>query len=585
MGGVFSEEGDRLIVTEEKLMAKFPELLNEMSKYEKPEKYLKYGTAGFRDVAGILSSAMQRMGMIAALRSIKLKGQAVGVMVTASHNPESDNGVKVIDADGKMLVESWEKYAEALVNADTAQIPGVLAQLCTDQQINLDSNITPRCFLGRDTRMHSRHYADLVREGVELLPGAWVLDLGQMTTPIMHFVCLKTNEEGLRGGEWFEEDGYYNALGGGYVELLQTLPEDEEHSHLHMEHFLDAANGIGGLKIQHMWMWLQEKALDSGIETFQLEVFNNVGDGPLNHQCGSDFVLTTKQPPANLPLPKTQLLGKRLMSVDGDGDRGIFSYFTPQGQFRVLDGDKWAVLVSTFLKETLEAADLASKFTLGVVQTAYSNGATIKYFEDHGIPTAITKTGVKYLHAKAETFDVGVYCEPNGHGTVLFSKMLQKHLAEMVTWGLDAGKTTAAQRLMAVHNCVNPAVGDACSMLLLSDGVLAIKAMDYDGWDAMYEELPSRLAKLEVEDKGAVATSEDQSQVVAPVELQGELDDLMKAYPQGRCFVRPSGTENVVRVYAEAETQRAADALALAAVQAVHARCGGVGRRPAKLEF
>ncbi|CAN0126952.1 unnamed protein product, partial [Heterosigma akashiwo] len=34
--------------------------------------------------------------------------------------------------------------------------------------------------------------------------------------------------------------------------------------------------------------------------------------------------------------------------------------------------------------------------------------------------------------------------------------------------------------------------------------------------------------------------------------------------PRGRCFVRPSGTENVVRVYAEAETQRAADALALA---------------------
>ncbi|PWA53811.1 phosphoglucosamine mutase [Artemisia annua] len=33
-------------------------------------------------------------------------------------------------------------------------------------------------------------------------------------------------------------------------------------------------------------------------------------------------------------------------------------------------------------------------------------------------------------------------------------------------------------------------------------------------------------------------------------------------YPQGRCFVRPSGTEDAVRVYAEANIQETADELA-----------------------
>ncbi|KAE8706098.1 Phosphoglucosamine mutase-related isoform 2 [Hibiscus syriacus] len=33
-------------------------------------------------------------------------------------------------------------------------------------------------------------------------------------------------------------------------------------------------------------------------------------------------------------------------------------------------------------------------------------------------------------------------------------------------------------------------------------------------------------------------------------------------YPKGRCFIRPSGTEDVIRVYAEASTQEAADSLA-----------------------
>lgn len=31
-------------------------------------------------------------------------------------------------------------------------------------------------------------------------------------------------------------------------------------------------------------------------------------------------------------------------------------------------------------------------------------------------------TGVKYLHEKAEHFDIGVYFEANGHGTVIFNQ-------------------------------------------------------------------------------------------------------------------------------------------------------------------
>lgn len=34
---------------------------------------------------------------------------------------------------------------------------------------------------------------------------------------------------------------------------------------------------------------------------------------------------------------------------------------------------------------------------------------------------ACVPTGVKYLHHRALDFDIGVYFEANGHGTVIFS--------------------------------------------------------------------------------------------------------------------------------------------------------------------
>ena len=86
---------------------------------------LSYGTAGFRADASILESTVYRVGILAALRSLKTKS-VIGLMITASHNKVSDNGVKIADPSGGMLTQNWEPFADALANASD---PGDLVRV------------------------------------------------------------------------------------------------------------------------------------------------------------------------------------------------------------------------------------------------------------------------------------------------------------------------------------------------------------------------------------------------------------------------------------------------------------------------
>lgn len=46
--------------------------------------------------------------------------------------------------------------------------------------------------------------------------------------------------------------------------------------------------------------------------------------------------------------------------------------------------------------------------------------------ENLGLDLAITKTGVKHLHPVAKKYDIGIYFESNGHGTIVYSQEFVK---------------------------------------------------------------------------------------------------------------------------------------------------------------
>ena len=273
-----------------------------------------------------------------------------------------------------------------------------------------------------------------------------------------------------------------------------------------------------------------------------------------------------------------------------------------------MDGDKIAALAASFFSEQLRELGLPitgehahphedddydpfapgapghaagppradGAVSVGVVQTAYANGASSRYIrESLGLPIALTKTC-----GEGEGGGVGVWggaprfvrspryarspqrrqvlasrrtglrhwdlfrgaCEgltragavrlcsegasssslalqANGHGTVLFHAAFLARLHSLAGT-LDAPRESARRRLLAASEVINQAVGDALSDLLFTETVLTLKGWSVQDWDGVYTDLPSRQTKLAVADRAAVVTTEDETSVIRPVELQ-----------------------------------------------------------------
>eukprot|EP00439_Symbiodinium_sp_Y106_P033458 s6325_g4.t1 len=137
----------------------------------------------------------------------------------------------------------------------------------------------------------------------------------------------------------------------------------------------------------------------------------------------------------------------------------------------------------------------------------------------------------------------------------------------------DAAK--AAGQMLLFRGLINETVGDAISIFLAVEAVLYLTDSDCSSWRAMYDDLPNRQIKVVVKDRGLFETTDAERICVQPAGLQAGIDKLVAEVPQGRCFVRPSGTEDVVRVYVEAATETEMLKLGQAVVNLVYDTAGG----------
>lgn len=198
------------------------------------------------------------------------------------------------------------------------------------------------------------------------------------------------------------------------------------------------------------------------------------------------------------------------IALDGDADRCLAVDATGT----VVDGDQILAICAIALKEqSLLAADT-------VVATVMSNLGFHHAMREAGIDVLTTAVGDRYVLEALTARGLSLGGEQSGH--VIFT---------------DAATT-----------------GDGLLTALRLMGCMAARGQSLAELAAVVHRLPQVMINVRVADRAAVSASAAVQQAVA--EASAELGDA------GRILLRPSGTEQLVRVMVEAGTQQRADAIA-----------------------
>lgn len=391
------------------------------------------------------------------------------------------------------------------------------------------SGKTPRVLVARDTRISGQMLESALIAGL-LSVGIEVFTLGVMTTPgVAYLVRLQDADAGImisashnpasdNGIKFFGSDGY--KLSDDQEEEIEVLLDqasdnlprpaaeglgrinDYKEGALKYTQFLEQTipDDLTGLHIAVDGANGSTSALVSRLFADLNADFETMATSPDGININAGVGSTHPEALAKFVLEKGAQVG---IAFDGDGDRCI----AVDENGEIVDGDKIMYICGKYLSQR----GRLKKDT--IVTTVMSNIGLYKAMEGNGLNSVKTKVGDRYVVEEMRKNGYNLGGEQSGHVVFL----------DFNTTG--DGMLTALQLLNIIKQ-----TGKTL-------GQLAAEVTTY----------PQELVNVRVTDKKAALDNEKIKEVI--VKVEDKMGD------DGRVLVRPSGTEDLLRVMAEAPTK------------------------------
>ena len=510
-----------------------------------------------------LKNLVFRAGIITSIFSMSKNGLPMGIMITGGNNNNSFNGIKICSEKGEMLSNEEEEYFEEVINSNNIKesINTLFAKLKPKQG---------KCIIviGIDNRESSKKLSEILIKGLKCIDNCSFNFYDIIPSPSLYFLTfvnqMTFQKIGLkykmvfvpRDNYWGYLINSFNKFHSYYNIVFKT--KEENKIKYENEICIDLSNGVASLYKNQIMSIFNNKENKFPLKIHLINDNNN--EHELNINCGINSILEKK-----IPKNKKEKYASivKCASLSSDLDSIIYYIDEEDGKngIEIIKGEKIIVLYAKMLDFLIDnfSKNLKIKYNemikMGIITSKYSNGAFISYCENNlkNYKLSVTKTGINNIQKESKKFDISICYEYNGLGTIYISQDLSTKfgkLSSLIETSKDSQIIELFQLFIALFNSIT---SDGVSNLLVIESIMKSMNLSIKDVYDFYNEIPYKIVDIKMKYSKFI-TNEDDSKIIEPKNMQIIIDELSNKYANSKIYVRPTGTEDYLRVYVESET-------------------------------
>ena len=510
-----------------------------------------------------LKNLVFRAGIITSIFSMSKNGLPMGIMITGGNNNNSFDGIKICSEKGEMLSNEEEEYFEEVINSNNIKesINTLFAKLKPKQG---------KCIIviGIDNRESSKKLSEILIKGLKCIDNCSFNFYDIIPSPSLYFLTfvnqMTFQKIGLkykmvfvpRDNYWGYLINSFNKFHSYYNIVFKT--KEENKIKYENEICIDLANGVASLYKNQIMSIFNNKENKFPLKIHLINDNNN--EHELNINCGINSILEKK-----IPKNKKEKCASivKCATLSSDLDSIIYYIDEKYGKngIEIIKGEKIIVLYAKMLDFLIDnfSKNLKIKYNemikMGIITSKYSNGAFISFCENNlkNYKLSVTKTGINNIQKESKKFDISICYEYNGLGTIYISQDLSTKfgkLSSLIETSKDSQIIELFQLFIALFNSIT---SDGVSNLLVIESIMKSMNLSIKDVYDFYNEIPYKIVDIKMKYSKFI-TNEDDSKIIEPKNMQIIIDELSNKYANSKIYVRPTGTEDCLRVYVESET-------------------------------